>query len=71
MTRWMTPKEAACLLGYSQHTLKKWRQGRKRWEPGMRGPRFKSVHGRIFYDVEVLMCWLEQFSDDYHPFPDR
>lgn len=51
-------KEAATFLGYSHHTLKKWRKGRKFWVIGLRGPKFKSVHGRVFYTVDALEDWV-------------
>lgn len=53
----LTTKEAAAWLGYSHHTLKKWRRGRKQWELGLKGPKFKSVHGRVFYEPGALEDW--------------
>ena len=52
-------KEAAAILGYSQYTLRNWRQGFKHWKIGLSGPRFDSVHGRIFYTFEALEDWLK------------
>ena len=52
-----TPKEAAAIIGYSVSTMKQWRKGRKRWHPGLSGPRFFSVNGRIFYTDEALEDW--------------
>ena len=47
----LTPKEAAQIIGYSVSTMK------KVWEPGLLGPRFFSIHGRIFYSREALEDW--------------
>lgn len=55
----LSTKEAADVLGYSYHTLKKWRHGKKAWELGLRGPKFKSVHGRVFYTMDALDDWLK------------
>jgi hypothetical protein len=60
----LTTKEAAVILGYSHMTLKKWRQGRKEWELGLRGPKFKSVHGRVFYTEDALEDWLKLCGGD-------
>ena len=46
----LTPKEAAQIIGYSVSTM-------KHWEPGLPGPRFFSIHGRIFYSREALEDW--------------
>lgn len=59
----LSPKEAAAILGYSHHTLKKWRKGRKSWEIGLKGPKFKSVHGRVFYTPGALEDWLFLFGE--------
>lgn len=53
----LTPKEAAQIIGYSVSTMKHWRRGKKVWEPGLPGPRFFSIHGRIFYSREALEDW--------------
>jgi hypothetical protein len=60
----LSTKEAAAVLGYSYHTLKKWRRGRKTWELGLRGPKFGSVHGRIFYTVDALEDWVKMCGGD-------
>lgn len=60
----LTTKEAADFLGYSFHTLKKWRMGKKTWELGVKGPKFKSVHGRIFYDMDALEDWVKLCGRD-------
>ena len=60
----LTTKEAAVILGYSHMTLKKWRRGRKEWELGLRGPKFKSVHGRVFYTEDALEDWLKLCGGD-------
>ena len=60
----LTTKEAAAILGYSFHTLKKWRRGRKQWELGLRGPKFKSVHGRFYYSMDALEDWLKLCGGD-------
>jgi hypothetical protein len=60
----LSTKEAAAVLGYSYHTLKKWRRGRKTWELGLRGPKFKSVHGRVFYTMDALDDWLKLCGGD-------
>lgn len=60
----LSTKEAAVILGYSYHTLKKWRRGKKAWELGLRGPKFKSVHGRIFYTVDALEDWVKLCGGD-------
>lgn len=52
-------KEAAAILGYSPFTLRNWRQGFKHWKIGLSGPRFDSVHGRIFYTEDALEDWLK------------
>lgn len=52
-------KEAAAILGYSQYTLRNWRQGFKHWRIGLSGPKFDSVHGRIFYLEDALEDWLK------------
>lgn len=52
-----TPKEAAVILGYSIETLRHWRRGKKIWEPGL-GPRFFSIHGRIFYTEASLSDFI-------------
>jgi hypothetical protein len=54
----LSTKEAAGIIGFSFHTLKKWRRGKKVWELGLRGPKFRSVHGRIFYELDDLETWL-------------
>lgn len=53
----LTPKETAQEIGYSVSTLKRWRQGHKQWNPNLWGPRFYSVHGRIFYTRESIEDW--------------
>lgn len=53
----LTPKQAAAVLDFSVHTLKRWRKGNKYWRPGL-GPRFFSIHGRIYYSAEALSDWL-------------
>jgi hypothetical protein len=60
----LTTKEAAVILGYSHHTLKKWRRGRKEWELGLKGPKFWSVHGLIFYTQSSLDDWLTLCGGD-------
>lgn len=60
----LSTKEAAAIIGYSHLTLKKWRRGRKEWELGLRGPKFKSVHGRVFYTVDALETWLKLCGGD-------
>ena len=60
----LTTKEAAVILGYSHMTLKKWRRGRKEWELGLRGPKFKSVHGRVFSTEDALEDWLKLCGGD-------
>ena len=57
--RKLSTKEAAAILGYSHYTLRNWRQGFKHWKIGLSGPRFDSVHGRIFYTFEALEDWLK------------
>ena len=52
------------MLGYSHHTLKKWRRGRKDWEIGLKGPKFRSVHGRIFYFLDALEDWQKLCGRD-------
>jgi hypothetical protein len=64
MDKKLSTKEAAVILGYSYHTLKKWRQGKKSWELGLRGPKFKSVHGRVFYTMDALDDWLTLCGGD-------
>lgn len=58
----LTPKEAAEILGYSVDTLKRWRQGEKQWRPGL-GPKFYTIHGRIFY----RRAWLEDWERLHYP----
>ena len=53
----LSTKEAAAYLGYSPFTLRNWRMGRKEWRIGLRGPKFHSRHGRIFYFMEDLETW--------------
>lgn len=60
----LSTKEAADFLEYSHHTLKKWRKGRKVWEVGLRGPKFKSVHGRVFYTLDALEDWKRLCGGD-------
>jgi hypothetical protein len=60
----LSTKEAAVILGYSYHTWKKWRHGKKSWELGLRGPKFKSVHGRVFYTMDALDDWLKLCGGD-------
>jgi hypothetical protein len=60
----LSTKEAAAWLGYSHHTLKKWRRGRKDWEIGLKGPKFRSVHGRIFYFLDALEDWQKLCGRD-------
>ena len=60
----LSTKEAAAVLGYSPLTLKKWRKGRKVWELGLRGPKFGSVHGRVFYTVDALEDWVKLCGGD-------
>lgn len=57
--RKFSTKEAAAILGYSHYTLRNWRQGFKHWRIGLSGPKFDSVHGRIFYPENALEDWLE------------
>lgn len=54
----LTTKEAAAFLGYSPYTLRNWRQGYKTWRVGLNGPKFDSVHGRIYYLEEDLCTWM-------------
>ena len=56
VSRRIGTKEAAAILGFSASTLRQWRRGKKTWEPGL-GPRFYSLHGRIFYSPEALEDW--------------
>ena len=56
-SRKLSTKEAATLLGYSPYTLRNWRQGFKHWRIGLSGPKFDSVHGRIFYLEDSLDDW--------------
>lgn len=60
----LTAKEAAVIIGYSHHTLKKWRKGRREWELGLKGPKFRSVHGRIFYTMGAVEDWLTLCGGD-------
>jgi hypothetical protein len=60
----LSTKEAAAVIGYSFHTLKKWRRGRKVWEFGLKGPKFASVHGRIFYTQDAVEDWLTLCGGD-------
>lgn len=60
----LTAKEAAAIIGYSHHTLKKWRKGRREWELGLKGPKFRSVHGRIFYTMDAVEDWLTLCGGD-------
>ena len=52
----LTAKEAAVIIGYSHHTLKKWRKGRREWELGLKGPKFRSVHGRDAVEDWLTLC---------------
>jgi hypothetical protein len=58
-TKKLSTKEAAAVLGYSPYTLRNWRRGCKQWHLGLPGPKFGSVHGRIFYLMEALEDWQE------------
>jgi hypothetical protein len=58
-TKRLSTKEAAAVLGYSPYTLRNWRRGCKQWHLGLPGPKFSSVHGRIFYLMEALEDWQE------------
>ena len=60
----LSTKEAAAIIGYSAETLKHWRHGEKRWRPGIPGPRFFSIHGRIFYSREALEDWIRLCGND-------
>ncbi len=53
------PKEAAAYLGYSVHSLAKWRGGKKFWQEGDKGPRFVTCNRRIWYRRDWLDEWLE------------
>jgi hypothetical protein len=59
----LSPKEAAAVIGYSVHTLKKWRKGKKTWEFGLRGPKFVTIHGRIYYSEDALDTWITLCGD--------
>lgn len=63
----MTPKEAAAYLGFSTSTLEKWRRGKKVWDESDRGPRYTSLHGRIWYRRD----WLEDWEDSVWAKPSR
>ena len=58
-----TTKEAASYLGFSESTLRHWRQGSKTWKPGL-GPCFFSINGRIYYTTAALSLWLRQYASD-------
>lgn len=60
----LSTKEAADYIGFSPHTLRNWRKGRKRWTIGLYGPKFGSIHGRIFYIPSDLDAWMELFRTD-------
>lgn len=61
----MSPKEAAAYLGFSLYTLEKWRQGRKLWSPDNKGPRYTSLHGRIWYRKD----WLDEWKNSVWSLP--
>lgn len=61
----LTSKQAAELIGYSHLTVRNWRQGKKTWEPGLRGPKFHSIHGRIVYKRADVLEWLARFGQYY------
>ena len=65
----LSTKEAADYIGFSPHTLRNWRKGRKRWTIGLYGPKFGSIHGRIFYTPGDLDAWMELFRTDRHDIP--
>lgn len=58
-----TTKEAAVVLGFSESTLRHWRQGSKEWKPGL-GPHFYSINGRIYYSSAALTLWLRLHASD-------
>lgn len=51
-TRWLTPREAAELIGFSVNTLNVWRCLRQ-------GPPYKKVSRSIRYSLEELHKWME------------
>lgn len=62
----LSTKEAAEALGYSPYTLRNWRQGFKRWRIGLSGPKFDSVHGRIYYTMDALEDWQKLCGTERH-----
>ena len=58
----LSTKEAAVILRKSWCTLRNWRKGRKIWEPGLRGPKFNNIHGRIVYQEEDVLEWKRRFG---------
>ena len=62
----LSTKEAAVILGYSPYTLRNWRQGFKRWRIGLSGPKFDSIHGRIFYTEDALDDWMKLCGTERH-----
>ncbi|WP_458400023.1 hypothetical protein [Mailhella sp.] len=58
----LTTKEAAAMVGKSWCTLRNWRKGKKVWQPGLRGPKFNNIHGRILYKEEDVLDWYQRFG---------
>lgn len=58
----LSTKQAAELIGFSYLTLRNWRLGKKVWEPGLRGPKFDNIHGRIVYQRDHVLDWLARFG---------
>ncbi len=50
------------MVGKSWCTLRNWRKGKKVWQPGLRGPKFNNIHGRILYKEEDVLDWYQRFG---------
>jgi Helix-turn-helix domain len=50
--RWLTPAEAAVLLGLREPTLAIWRSQKK-------GPSYVRIGGRIKYEHDALVDWIK------------
>lgn len=61
----LSTKEAAEIIGFSYLTLRNWRRGKKIWEPGLRGPKFNNIHGRIVYQRDDVLDWLARFGRNF------
>ncbi len=59
---WLSQKDVSTLTGFSESAIRHWRRGRKVWDSSLLGPRFFSVHGRIYYSMPSVQLWMRSHA---------